>query len=270
MKLCLLLHCLCKSYRDIPDECTELFVSVEDVKQLVDQLTSRNYQFTLLDDAAPNTITFTFDDGYFNNVLFEEISTAYNIPFLVFISAYYNHSGNNFPWFVPELHKFYTKPSANYYMNIDEVSNDSYQNTTNDTVRPFTPDELRTLINNNNVEIGCHGYYHQALSTRFHDHVMSERDQCVAFIQEELGVSPNYFAMPSGIYTKYVVNTLLESFDKVLTSDGIPFKNTNRIIHRLNLLNPISGGPLIDQIDRHISLLRRAKRTIHITQKLWI
>ncbi len=271
MKLCLLLHCLCESYKDIPDECNELFVSVEDVNQLADQLKSRNYQFTLFDDPTPNTITFTFDDGYYNNFLFENIANAYNIPFLVFISAYYNQSGINFPWFVPQIHKSYTTPSVNYYTNIDEISNPSYRSTPDDdNVRPFTPHELRTFINNNNVEIGCHGYYHQALSKRFQEHIISERDKCVTFIQAELGLRPNYFALPNGVYTKRVVKTLLESFDKVLTSDGIPFKTTNRVIHRLNLSNPNISGPLIDQIDRHISLIRRAKRTIHIRKNLWL
>jgi hypothetical protein len=67
---------------------------------MIQDLLGRGYRFTTLDDPEPNTVTITFDDGYYNNVLFTELSETYRIPYVIFLAAYYNLTGAGFPWFV--------------------------------------------------------------------------------------------------------------------------------------------------------------------------
>ena len=98
MKLCLCFHCLCESYDDLSGDSRELFVSLDDMKSLIEKLLERGYKFTNLEDTGDKTVSITFDDGYANNQLFRKLAEDYQIPFVVFVSAYYTHSGEGFPW----------------------------------------------------------------------------------------------------------------------------------------------------------------------------
>ena len=89
MKLCLCFHCLCASYEGLTGGAQELFVSLDDMRDLIEQLLTRGYRFSTVEDPADNTVAITFDDGYYNNLLFGELSRTYNIPYVIFVSAYY-------------------------------------------------------------------------------------------------------------------------------------------------------------------------------------
>jgi peptidoglycan/xylan/chitin deacetylase (PgdA/CDA1 family) len=270
MKLCLVFHCICRSYNEIPPYGQDLFVSLADLEVLLTKLSERGYQFTTLDGEGANTITLTFDDGYYNNLLFGELAHAYRIPYLIMVSTYYTMSGDCFPWFLEggkyynQMHQFdyydlYTKTIAAKNLERPPVA-----------IRPMNFQELEALANDELVEVGCHGYYHQALSKNFERYLGQERDLSRSAIQENLGQTPRYFAMANGIYTKRVTKELLTSFDRVLTSYGRPFRSGDNVVHRLNLANPNMAGPLIDQIDRHTGIARQIKRTLRTTRKLWL
>jgi len=69
MNICLCFHGLCESYDDLPDFGRELFVSLPDMRELIEELSVRRFTFGGVDDGAANIVSFTFDDGYYNNGL---------------------------------------------------------------------------------------------------------------------------------------------------------------------------------------------------------
>ena len=70
------------------------------------------------------------------------------------------------------------------------------------------------------------------------------------------------------MYTKQVVRELLKTFDRVLTIEGRPYRPKDSVIHRITLINPNIGGPLIGQLERHLSTLRQVKRAFRTYRRL--
>jgi hypothetical protein len=268
MKLCLCFHCLCESYEEIPSFGQELFVSTADMQDLIEQLLDRGYSFTSPDDEAPDTVSVTFDDGYYNNHLFGELSVRYQIPYLIFVSFHYASSGVEYPWMAEGGTGYADTTGFDFYeFYANEEGNgpaDSRPYT-----RPMSMEELKELKDSSPLQVGCHGYYHQALSNRFEKYLLPEQNMGLKASEEQFGIRPNYYALANGIYTRRVMHELLESFDKVFTIDGRPFRSKDRVVHRLNLVNPHFGGPLIDQIDWHLNPLRQLKRSVRIKRREW-
>ena len=268
MKLCLLLHCLCESYDSVPDRGRELYISLSDMDAMIEQLTDRGYRFTTLEDPTPNTVTLTFDDGYYNNLLFKDLSRSYDIPYIIFLPAHYIVSGDRFPWFLNmgidygQMHKF------DYYTHYSELSAGEEREAVSSAERVMTFDELRELRNDSRVEYGCHGYYHQPLSKIYEKYLHQERDLALSILEENLEIVPRYFGLANGMYTGWVVRELLKTFDKVLTIEGRPFHHGDAIIHRLSLINTNMGGSLVQQIDKSLESLRQIKRTIRTFRRL--
>ncbi len=269
MKLCLCFHCLCESYDSVPSRGQELFISIPDLRELIEQLKERGYRFAPIDDAGDQTVTITFDDGYYNNRLFGGLSTEYSIPFVLFVSAYYLSSGTGFPWLniagqsYDQMHEF------DYYAYFG-ANGDSVRSPETDTaVRPMTFSELETLAKSCQMEVGCHGYYHQPLSSRFENRLAQERDSSMATLRESLEVSPRYFSLANGQYSKSVMRELLHSFEKVFTIDGRPVRSNGRVVHRMSLVSPVLGGPLIQQIDSALAPARRIKRALRTARNLY-
>ena len=50
MKLCLCFHCLCESYDDISGDSGELYVSLDDMREMIEQFLARGYTFSGLED----------------------------------------------------------------------------------------------------------------------------------------------------------------------------------------------------------------------------
>ncbi len=267
MKLCLLFHCLCESYNEVPEHGKELFVSVADMRAMVEQLLERGYTFSSPEDTAPDTVTITFDDGYYNNLLFGELSHTYNIPYLIFVSAYYALTGEAYPWLAGNGQNYAKIRELDFYKHYS-AGTAGGQVCTDSGVRPMTLEELTTLRDDGQVEIGCHGYYHQALSSRFERYLPQERDLAMSALKERLGLSPRYYALANGLYTRQGVRKLLETFDRVFTIEGRPFRPRDRVIHRLSLINPNVAGPLVGQIGRHLGTLRQIKRAMRTTRRL--
>jgi peptidoglycan/xylan/chitin deacetylase (PgdA/CDA1 family) len=253
----------------VPSRGLELFISIPDLRELIEQLKERGYRFAPADDAGDQTVTITFDDGYYNNRLFSGLATEFSIPFVLFVSSYYVSSGTGFPWLNIEGQSYEQMHEFDYYSYFDSNESAGASPEPNPTVRPMTFAELETLASSCEMEVGCHGHYHQPLSRRFENHLAEERDNSMATLQERLGVSPRYFSLANGQYSKSVMRQLLNSFEKVFTIDGRPVRSNGRVVHRMSLVNPAVGGPLIQQIESALAPARRIKRAFRTTRSLY-
>lgn len=270
MKLCLCFHCLCESYDDVSGEARELFVSLADMRDMIEHFLARGYTFSNLEDPAENTISITFDDGYADNLLFSGLAQQYNIPFVVFVAAYYTQTGEGFPWLKTDSQSYAQMHQFDYYAHHQERGGS--QSNTRDTSpeRPMTFDELSTLTSSGLAEIGCHGYYHQPLSKGFEKYTGQEQSLAMSILDERLGVKPRYYALANGMYTGNVVRQLLKTFSRVFTIDGTAYRPNDKVIHRLSLVNPNISGPLNEQIARSMRFARQAKRAIRVKRRLFV
>jgi peptidoglycan/xylan/chitin deacetylase (PgdA/CDA1 family) len=268
MKLCLCFHCLCESYDDISSDSGELFVSLEDLRGLIEQFLARGYTFSDLEDQADNTVSITFDDGYANNQLFTKLAEEYKIPFVVFVSAYYTQTGEGFPWMKTEGQSYDEMYRFNYYSHHSARGQSAAITPDTSQERPMTYDELAAMNSSNLMEIGCHGYYHQPLSKEYEEYTEPERSQSMAVFGDHLGVKPRYYALANGMYTGRVVRELLQNFSKVLTIDGTAYRPKDKVVHRLSLTSPNASAPLMDQVDKSMRFLRQVKRAFRTRRRL--
>ena len=270
MKLCLLFHCICESYDEVPQRGRELFVSQSDLRVLAEQLLDRGYTFSALENPAPDTVTFTFDDGYYNNLLFSELSRAHDIPYLIFLPAYYVKSGDRFPWFQEDGVDYEEIQNFDYYAYYSGLSSAGTVDGASSMTRPMTFQELKDLKVSDQVEYGCHGYYHQPLSKMYEKYFRQEQDLSLSVLKDNLGIVSRYFGLANGRYTKWVMGELLKTFEVVFTIEGRPFHHGDKVVHRLSLTNPNVSRPLIQQIDQHLGVLRQAKRAVRTFRRLQI
>ena len=268
MNLCLLFHCVCESYQEVPDYGQDLFVSLPDLQSMIEELSARGYTFGPLDAPQPNNVSLTFDDAYYNNVLFEPLAQSHGIPYLIFVSAYYNLTGEMYPWFTNNGEHYSDVHLFDYYQRDQQGGPTGDESEANWLTRPMSFPELENLSRSGLAEIGCHGYYHQALSKAYEKYRQQEQELGLACLQEQLGIRPRYFGLANGMYTKRVVRELLETFDKVLTIEGRPYRRNDRVVHRLTLFNPQIAGPLVGQIDMQLMGVRRIRRAIRTFMKL--
>ena len=262
MKLCLLFHCLCESYDEAPDQGQGLFVTLADMHSMIEELLARGYSFGSLDDPGSNTVTITFDDGYYNNLLFGSLARSYGINYLIFVAAYYSLSGDVFPWFLNGGPGYSDAHLFDYYQHYAEVGRTQEPVATGQIVRPMTFSELDSLRQSELVEIGCHGYYHQPLSPAYERYMQQERDLAMDCLKDGLGIKPRYFSLANGMYAKRVLRELLKTFDRVMTIEGRPFHPDDQIIHRITLVNPETAGTLVQQIDKHLKPIRQMRRAL--------
>ena len=235
---------------------------------MIQDLLGRGYRFTALDDPGPDTVTITFDDGYYNNVLFTELSESYGIPYVIFLAAYYNLAGVGFPWFVNQGEYYSQVQAFDLYKYYRELQDSPSLADTSSINRPITFPELEALGNSDLVEIGCHGFYHQPLSPAYENYLHQEQELALTCIDEQIGQRPRYYSLPNGIYSRRVVRDLLKTFERVFTTEGLPFQPKDQVIHRITLINPNIKGPLIEQIDRHLIAIRRMRRTFRTFRRL--
>lgn len=269
MKLCLCFHCLCESYDKVSGEAQELFVSLPDMKELIEVLLGRGYRFTTVDDPADNTVTITLDDGYHNNLLFGELAQRYNIPYVVFVSTYYTQSGAGFPWLSAESQSYAQMYQFDYYAHHERADGNPSPPRDTSPHRPLTFDELSKLASTGLAEIGCHGHYHQPLSKAFENYLNQEQTLALSALNDGLGTKPRYYALANGMYTGPVVRDLLKTFAKVFTIDGLPYRAKDRVVHRISLTSPSVSASLIEQIDTATFFPRRVKRNLRTRRRLY-
>lgn len=268
MKLCLCFHCLCESYEGLTGTSQELFVSLADMREMIEGFLDRGYKFSTLEDPAENTVAITFDDGYFNNLLFTELAQEYSIPYVIFVPAYYPLSGEGFPWLRADTDSYSCMHRFDYYAHHDGTVGDRQPLVDTSQERPLTFDELSTMTKSGLVDIGCHGYYHQPLSKGFEKYLEQEESLALSVLYDRLSVKPKYFGLANGMYTGHVVRELLKTFTRVFTIDGRPYRPKDRIIHRMSLTNPNVSGPLVEQIDRNMNFARQLKRAVRTKRRL--
>ena len=160
------------------------------------------------------------------------------------------------------MHRF------DYYSHHLEKPNNLAVTLDTSPERPMTYDELSILSNTGLAEIGCHGYYHQPLSKEFERYTEQEQSLSMSVFAENLGMSPRYYALANGMYTKRVVRHLLQTFTKVLTIDGTAFRPNDKVIHRLSLTNPRLSGSLSEQVAKSMRFARQARRIIRSKRRL--
>jgi len=268
MKLCLLFHCLCASYEDVSGFQPELFVSLDDLEDMILEMKGRGFNFGPLDQDGNRTATISFDDGYYNNVLFGPLAKEYAIPYLLFISAYYCKSGAVYPWFLNDGPPDAGTLTFDYYQHFENLSDAPHPEDTDESVRPMSFLEVRDLLDSDLAEIGCHGYYHQPLTQEFEHFMRPERDRSMDCLYDALGVKPRYYSFANGAYTKGVLKELLETFERVFTIEGRAYHRDSKVIHRITLLNPTVAGPLVQQIDQHLKPLRQMRRAVRSFSRL--
>ena len=268
MKLCLCFHCLCESYDGLSGEDRELFVSLADMRELIEGLLDRGYKFSSVEDPAAKTVSITFDDGYYNNLLFTELAQEYDIPYVVFVAAYYNQTGVGFPWLNAEGQSYGEMYQFDYYSHHQGPNEAGAPVRDTSTQRPLTFDELSTMTGNGLADIGCHGYYHQPLSKGFEKYLQQEESLSMSVLYDQLGIKPDYFSLANGMYTPRVVRELLTTFTRVFTIDGMPYRPKDKVIHRMSLISPTVSGPLIAQVDRNMNFARQIKRSLRTRRRL--
>jgi len=262
MNLCLLFHCLCESYDQLPEREQELFVSLSDLQSMIVDLKDRGFDFGPLDHPGSKTATITFDDGYYNNAMFESFAQSHGVPYLVFVSAYYSKTGEIYPWFQEHGPGYSGVRFPDYYEYFKDERNITDVHTADDAIRPMSLAELDIMNQSDLAEIGCHGFYHQPLSEDYQHYLGQERDLAMDYFKEHLGIEPRYFSLANGAYTKRVMQELFETFDRVFTIDGRPYRRRAKVVHRITLLNPSTAGSLVDQIDRHLKPIRQMRRAV--------
>jgi peptidoglycan/xylan/chitin deacetylase (PgdA/CDA1 family) len=245
-----------------------LFVSLADMQDLIEGLLGRGYRFTPVDDPGDKTVTITFDDGYYNNLLFSGLAQQYQIPYVLFVSTYYTQSGEGFPWLKAGAQSYAQMYQFDYYTHHQEASGRPSPPRDTSPHRPLTFDELSKLASLGLAEIGCHGHYHQPLSKGFETFLGQEMSSALSALDSELGAKPRYYALANGMYTGPVVRELLKTFTKVFTIDGLPYRAKDRVVHRISLTSPSVSASLIEQIDTATFFPRRVKRNLRTRRRL--
>jgi len=229
---------------------------------MVNALGRRGFTFGSVEDTTRNTVSISLDDGYYNNLLLQDFARRHSIPYVVFISPYYLETGEPYPWLANNGGSYSDMYKFDFYAESAHWKESLASQKSSDMERPMTIAELKSLNTDGLVEIGAHGYYHQALSADYEGYVNQEIDLGLAAIRSSLDEVPRYYALANGMYTKQVLRSLLDQFQRVFTIEGTAFHPSEPVVHRLTMVNPENGGPLIDQIDRHMMPLRRLRRAV--------
>lgn len=263
--LCLLVHCL---RSDTPCSVNrELFIDPEDLEDLVINLQKQGYRFVLPTAEAPQgapICSFTFDDGYFNNRLFLNLAEKYNIPFILFVVSYNISHEIPFIWDIwnatrKEKWRFSSVDYENFYDNLGKAEKNLLYN---DAYRPFTECELEKFASHPLVHLGLHTHTHQPLVGRFAAGMDLEVTKNLSFLKRFPQVLEGDLSLPCGLYTHATQKMLLKRFQRIYTIDGGGVFPSDRIIHRISLVNPEIGGPLVAQIARSFRWKTRLRRKL--------
>jgi peptidoglycan/xylan/chitin deacetylase (PgdA/CDA1 family) len=257
ISLCLLAHGLTEGTARPPRTSQELFISVDELDGLLEQLAREDFEFRLPDDASTNgqrTCAVTFDDGYANNALFLPLAQKYRIPFVLFLSSLNVEEQIPFVWDVKNLAsgarwRHWNADYRHEYQHLDRrIVRDL---AADDNHRPFTLDELRAFADSPWTYLGLHTHSHQPLVGRFLAKAEQEITENARFLAGFPRVLTRDLALPCGLYTRGTNKSLLSTLvDRVYTCDGGRATFGASVVHRIPLINPLLGGTLISQVAR--------------------
>ncbi len=256
--ICLLFHCIADDSEPVRGPHPELFIKKNDLRKMIEELLSRGYAFSLpwkmrLD--KPNCVV-TFDDGYFNNTKFLDLSKEYGIPFILFLNSYNIIEGKPFIWDIWEENLKSVFPYARIKTKelYAKYGHEKYYDSINsDSRRPFTLTELRDFAGQDNIHLGLHTHTHQPLVSRFAEEWEAEIQQNKQFFTDHGLDFVNELSLPTGIYTRDAITWTRDRFQRIYTINGGTFSSGAQIIDRISLISCKMGGSLIEQIDRSIA-----------------
>lgn len=271
--ICLILHCLKKSNNDKVKVNPELFISIDDVEDLINSLSRMGYRFEMpweergTGNGNDPVCVFTLDDGYYNNYLFYNLAEKYKIPYICFINSYNVLNGIPFIWDIWNATRSDKwKISKWNYLNLYEnLSKSEIDLLSDENYRPLTVDELKQYNEKHRgMYLGLHTHTHQPLVGNFHRNYYNEINKNLHFLKNFRRVKTGDLSLPCGLYTLKTLRTLKHDFERIYTSDGGPFKSNSTIIHRISLINPEIGGDLLSQIFTSFTISKKIRRKISI------
>lgn len=137
----------------------------------------------------------TFDDGFNNNYTnILPLLQKYNIPGLFFITT--QHCENPSDW-LP-----FIRDKIEKYQIDDIAVNDEYKS---DYFDGISESNLKEMVNNPLVTIGCHSHTHPLLSELSEFEIEKEIKESKDYLERITGKQVDYFAYPSGDYNRLVI-----------------------------------------------------------------
>jgi len=263
--ICLCLHCIGHETDPEPKAHRELFLPPRELAALFASLKDEGYRFALPGEIAEKSgpvCSVTFDDGYYNNRHFLETAARHNIPFILFVTSYNVVHRIPFMWDVWEATRTGRWPisSVNYKGLYESMKPDERALLSNDTHRPFTPEELGAFATHPLVHLAPHGHTHQPMVGPYLEHFDREIGENLSFLSGFRNARTDDFSLPCGLHTRRLTRKLLTRFKRIYTIDGGGFSPQDRVINRISLINPAVGGPLRGQIQQAFSVKARLLR----------
>lgn len=267
MHLCLLAHCVSAPSSGIPLTHPELFIPFECLDELLGQLSDEQFHFCLPGNAVPGvkkTCSFTFDDGYANNMLFLPLAEKYQLPFILFLNSINITEQLPFLWDAASLTGTCGMRMVEDYRSAYACLDQSViqRLLRDENHRPFTLTELQEFSTNCWVHFALHTHSHQVLVGRFLAQAKMEIEENSRFLSQFPRSLKRDLALPCGLYTPGSANELLKLVDRLYTIDGGGTTQDSPIIHRVSLINPQIGGDLMSQVKKSFSWRAKLRRKI--------
>ncbi|MBL6989646.1 MAG: polysaccharide deacetylase family protein [Bacteriovoracaceae bacterium] len=273
--ICILFHCVSTPTQQRPVTHPELFVPYDDIRAIIIELKELGYRFTLPwlipDDDTPNCI-ISFDDGYYNNVLFLPLAKELDLPFILFPNSYNITTNTPYLWDIKELQSshrcdIYYK---DYLKEYNEFVQKDYKELLSDTHRPFSTDEFSEFANNPHTHLGVHSHSHSPFSKGNLSILDREIEQNIDFLKQFRSFRKRELSLPCGVYSRSSLHSVKDRFDRIYTIEGGKFNLSSKIVHRISLINPEIGGTLSYQIERSFGLKLKTKRLLSLPRRVLI
>ena len=223
------LHSLCSTPSQVDDAALapNQNVSVADFRNLVDTVLHAGYTAVAPSQVADGLdpggkyVMFTFDDGYFNNVLALDVLDQYRVPATFFISSNHVLEGKAFWWDV--LNRALVKAGATEHQRNIEIARtkalgaggiDEYLRRQfgvrslrphGDRDRPFTRDELASFARHRWVHLGNHTCDHAILTGCSPQEMQRQIQGCQDALTEIANYVPLAISYPNGNHSAAVV-----------------------------------------------------------------
>ncbi|EMK15697.1 polysaccharide deacetylase [Leptospira kirschneri serovar Bim str. 1051] len=264
--LCLVFHCIKKSDSLTPLVYPELFVELNDIKDLCQELKNQDYHFCLPETAIEGrkNCIITFDDGYFNNKYFLEVAEALEIPFVIFLASYNIQNQSPFIWdlaaFSGKSIHFWKSDYALVYPLFESKVKEALSNLNH---KPLNFTDIEEMSKSKYVHFAFHGHYHQPMVRFGEKFIERELTESKKFMNQLSCNKLNHFAFPNGLYTFYSLSKIKKEYDFVYSIIPGRFKVGSNCINRYSLINPEFAGSFFFQISKssmfHRKLYTRLK-----------
>ncbi|WP_127717836.1 polysaccharide deacetylase family protein [Halobacteriovorax sp. HLS] len=267
--LCLLFHCIKKETSDYSQVNPSLYISLDEMDDLLGQLKNRGYEFTLPGKSKEHSsCSITFDDGYSNNILFLDLAKKYKIPFILFLSSYYSENQVPYIWDLMKFHKHNTWSfyKDDYYESLKSLSTNQKMDLMDDSHRPLTIDEIHALDAEDEFYLAPHTHTHQPFYGNFEERSDEEIHKNLKFLKQFKSLIETEFSFPCGISSSKKRKELKNKFERIYTVDGGTYNKDDRVINRISLTSPKYAGPLLDQIENQLKWIYKVKRWVTVAR----